>query len=173
MPSMLIAGKPSTSVARPTKIHYVVAFSCFLTSAPLYCLFACMRGQDINYDLMNYHHFASFELLTKQPFYDITVEQQFLNPLIYVPHWLLNSVATPKVATGVIVLLQSINIPLVYLLTAFLVQRQTSSQRVQIGLSLCAAAVAGLAPTFVTEIGTSFVDSLTSILVIASLCSRT
>jgi len=171
MPSMLLSGEPSTSVVRPTNIHYFFAFSCFLASAPLYCLFAYMRGQDINYDLMNYHHFSAFELLKKEPFYDIAVEQQFLNPLIDVPHWLLNSVATPKVATALIVLLQSTNVPLVYLLTAFLVQRhEPSSQRLQIGLSLCAAAVAGLAPTFVTEIGTSFVDCLTSILIIAGLC---
>ena len=130
-----------------------------------------MRGQDINIDLMNYHHFSPFELLKKELFYDITIQQQFLNPLIYVPHWLLNSVATPKVATALMVLLQATNIPLVYLLTAFLVQRhETSSQRVQIGLSLCAAAVACLAPTFVTEIGTSFADCLTSILIIAGLC---
>src|SRR6516162_2163537 len=101
---------------------FVFAIQCFVVSTIGLSLFAYVRGQDVNYDLMNYHHFSPFAFLSKNPFQDITIEQQFLNPILYLPHYVLNSLFSPKIATLFIVLFQAINIPLIYLLSACLLK---------------------------------------------------
>jgi len=149
---------------------FVCAILCFVGSTIGLYLFAYVRGQDINYDLMNYHHFSPFAFFSKNPFQNITIQQQFLNPILYLPHYVLNSLLSPKIATLFIVLFQAINIPLIYLLSASLLKSYNAPWKTEAAVSLCATAIALSSPLFLTEIGTSFADGITSIFIIGSIC---
>jgi hypothetical protein len=149
---------------------FVCAIQCFVVSTIGLSLFAYVRGQDINYDLMNYHHFSPFAFLSKNPFQDITIQQQFLNPILYLPHYVLNSLFSPKIATLFIVLFQAINIPLIYLLSACLLKPYSAPWKTEGVVLLCATAIAFSSPLFLTEVGTSFADGITSIFIISSIC---
>ena len=149
---------------------FVCAIQCFVVSTIGLALFAYVRGQDINYDLMNYHHFSPFAFLSKNPFQDITIQQQFLNPILYLPHYVLNSLFSPKIATLFIVLFQAINIPLIYLLSACLLKPYSAPWKTEAVVLLCATAIAFSSPLFLTEVGTSFADGITSIFIISSIC---
>ena len=148
----------------------VCAIQCFVISTIGLYFFAYRWGQDTNYDLMNYHHLSPFAFFSKDPFQSITTEQQFLNPIVFVPHYGLNLVFTPKVATFFIVLLQSLNIPLVYLLSSSLLLKHEALSKIRPVLSLCAAAIAIFGSSFLSEIGTSYADGIASLFVISGLC---
>ena len=160
----------SSGESRLRRWDFVCAIQCLVVSTIGLYLFAYARGQDINYDLMNYHRFSPFAFFSTDPFQNITIQQQFLNPILYIPHYGFNFLFSPKVATFFIVLLQSLNVPLIYLLSSCLLLKYDAPWKIRSALSLCAAAIAISSSSFLSEIGTSFADSITSLFVIGGIC---
>ena len=160
----------SSGESRLGRWDFVCAIQCLVVSTIGLYLFAYARGQDINYDLMNYHHFSPFAFFSTDPFQNITIQQQFLNPIVYIPHYAFNSVFSPKIATFFIVLLQSLNLSLIYLLSACLLLNYDAPWTIRSALSLCAAAIAISSSSFLSEVGTSFADGITSLFVIGGVC---
>ncbi|SFV26582.1 hypothetical protein SAMN05216456_0049 [Devosia crocina] len=141
----------------------LIACVFWLLAAAGLTLFTWLRGQDINYDLMNYHWFTVGAALEADPFRHIAGLQQFLNPYLYLPHHLLHSWLSPLRAAAVITWIQALNLPLIYLIGCVVLREVAIAPWVKRLLSLLAGLVAAAGPMFLTETGTSFADSLASI----------
>jgi hypothetical protein len=132
--------------------------------------FTWKRGQDINYDLMNYHRFIVPAGLSSEPFRNIAGLQQFQNPLIYLPHYILNELMSPLKAAVVLTWLQALNIPLVYVMGRLVARKLPLSRIARRAIALLGAAVGVFGPMFLTETGTSFADTLAAIPILAGVC---
>ncbi len=129
---------------------------------------AIMVGQDANWDLQNYHDYSAYALLHWRYGLDVGAAglQGYLNPLPYVPSYLLRHHLPPLLAASVLAAAQSVVVPLLWVLSGQLLRSPGA------GLSRRAAATACGAWTATTasEIGTSFADLPLAALVLGSLC---
>jgi Glycosyltransferase family 87 len=129
-------------------------------------LCAWFSGEDINWDWLNYHEYGAFALLKGR--FDIDVVpggfQSFLNPLVYVPAYVLrHGVGAPLwgILLGAI---HGLNLALVWWLCRLLLGTSAS-----VWVLLASVAIAAFGPMTLSEVGTSFADILTALPVIAGL----
>jgi Glycosyltransferase family 87 len=124
-------------------------------------------GKDINWDLRNYHFYDSYSFLTGRMKYDYLPAQiqTFHNPFLYLFIYKIITIFPPKVAGFCLGGLQGINCFIVFLISQKVLLNQYSA-RLNLFLSLLIAVIGACAPMFVSEIGTTFGDNLTSLLVL-------
>ena len=127
-------------------------------------VFARHRGQDVNYDQRNYHFLYAYQFLhgllaNSDP---SLVGQHYFNPLVNVPWTVGVETLSPRVLTVAVVAVQSLNFALVRRLA----ERCLGQRR---WLALLAAGLGISAPTFLSEVGTSFTDASMSLLVLGAL----
>ncbi|HXG29709.1 MAG TPA: hypothetical protein VNJ47_12790 [Nevskiales bacterium] len=138
----------------------------FLSLIGLWCLVA---GLDFNWDLLNYHYYGPFQLLSQRlgQDYFAASTQGYFNPLVYLPFYLMNQWGWHS---GVIVLvlatLHGLNLWLIWLVTGALLKKDDPYRA---ALQFLATALAFVTPLYLTVLGTSFADPLTSVLVLASI----
>jgi hypothetical protein len=126
-------------------------------------------GQDVNWDLQNYHLYNGYAFLTKRFLYDFAPAQlqTFLNPLLHVLSYLVRGYGSPRSAAIFLGALQGINIFLIFQISQVLFQSWESRLRT---LLSAVNALAGLyAVVNIGELGTTFGDNLVSIPVLASI----
>ena len=129
-------------------------------------LYAWFSGEDINWDWQNYHEYGAFALLNGR--FDVDVVpggfQSFLNPLVYVPAYLLrHGVGAPF--WGILIgALHGLNLALVWWISRLLLGASASAWAV-----LASVVIAAFGPMTLSEVGTSFSDILTALPVIAGL----
>jgi hypothetical protein len=117
-------------------------------------------GKDLNWDLLNYHYYAPFQLLEgrlQQDFFAASA-QGYLNPLGYLPFYLLASGAHSVLASALLALLHSVAIALLYF-TAWRLFAHLEPRR-RTGAAILAAALGAASGVFWTMVGTSFLDVL-------------
>src|SRR3954462_13813396 len=75
-------------------------------------------GKDVNWDLLNYHYYLGYELLGGRLAQDFFAAgaQSYLNPLAYVPFYLLASSWHSVAASVMLSLLHGLSLTLLYLL---------------------------------------------------------
>ena len=134
----------------------------------LFGLISISCGQDINWDLKNYHFYSGYSLLNGRINYDYVPAQiqTFFNPILSVPTYILLSNLPPKFIGFLIGSIQGVNFWLVYLIA------QTTLNRVNTNPLIIPLSLAGLgsfSPMFISEIGTTFGDNITSILILLSV----
>jgi Glycosyltransferase family 87 len=124
-------------------------------------------GKDINWDLRNYHFYDSYSFLNGRISYDYLPAQiqTFHNPLLYLFIYKLITVFPPKIAGFFLGSLQGINCFIVMLISEKVLLNKYSL-RLNLFLSLLIVIIGACAPMFVSEIGTTFGDNLTSLLVL-------
>lgn len=85
-------------------------------------IWAIALGKDIDWVQRNYHYYAVYAWLTDRVTYHIAPGQlqSWLNPLIYVPHYMLIHYTAPVVAGAVFGALAGLAFLLVYALTRML-----------------------------------------------------
>lgn len=147
-----------------------IAVLVWLVAATGLSVFTWWRGQDINYDLMNYHRFTTAAALSEEPFRHIAGLQQFLNPFLYLPHFVLNAMMSPFRAAVAITWIQALNIPLLYIMSLLVLKGADISLPARRVMALLGAAAGVFGPMFLTETGSSFADSLASLPILAGLC---
>ena len=116
---------------------------------------AVIAGQDCNWDLQNYHIYAPFALLHWRYTTDVGPGgfQAYLNPLPYLPPYLLRTALPPIGAAIAISALQAVVAPVMWALAGVLsVLAQRPWLRVLATVIGCASA------TTLSEVGTSFAD---------------
>jgi hypothetical protein len=125
-------------------------------------------GQDLNFDLLNYHYYTGYAFLHGRTFDDVAPagSQSFQPPLMHVLHYLGIAHLPPRVFGFLLGAVHGLNVPLVFALGLLVLPRGTAAPA---GLSLLAAAVGGLGPAAVSLLGTTFGDNLVSIPVLAAL----
>jgi len=127
-------------------------------------IYAWVSGEDINWDWLNYHEYGAFALLNARFDSDVAPGgfQTFLNPLVYVPAYLLrHHVGAPfwGILLGAI---HGLNLALVWWVSRLLLGAAASRWSI-----LASVLIAAFGPMTLSEVGTSFADILCALPVIA------
>jgi hypothetical protein len=140
--------------------HYDLAATAFFILAALIWSFAA--GRDLNWDQINYHFYLPYGLFENRLQQDFVPAsgQSYLNPLAYIPFYLMVTNGWPSLVIGsVLATLHAANIILVYYIALSLLRCELHERRV---LATLAAAFAFVSPVFLMEIGTTFADVFTA-----------
>jgi hypothetical protein len=126
-------------------------------------------GQDLNFDLLNYHYYDGYAFLHDRIDRDIVPagQQSFLVPLIHVFHYLGIAHLPPRLFGFLLGALHGLNLPLVFALGLTVLRRDDSRTRSL--LALLAAVVGSLGPAAISLLGTTFGDNLVSIPALAAI----
>src|SRR3981081_1969606 len=128
--------------------------------------YAWFAGEDINWDWRNYHEYSAFALINGRFDQDVAPAgiQTFLNPLAYLPVYLLRHHVGAPFWGMMLGSIHGLNLALIYWFSRLVLSGAAS------GLTLAAAVViAAFGPMTLSEVGTSFADILTALPVIAGL----
>ncbi len=137
-----------------------------VTAAAVYALAA---GQDMNWDLRNYHFYAAHALLHGRLGQDIAPGNLpgYLNPLIYLTPWAAISTLPPLAAGAVLGALSGLCAVAVYALALVVTAHRPARERRW--LAGVAALCGATGPMFLSEVGTSFADNLSGLMVMLGL----
>lgn len=139
---------------------------------PALCGVSFFLGKDLNWDLLNYHFYAPFALLNwrfDQDFFAASV-QSYLNPLLDLPFYLLARSGAPDwaVSSGMCAI-HAVNLLLLRRIArSVLVFGGGISTGSVLWVEL-AVLLGGMAPLFLSQIGSSLVDVLWSIPCLAAV----
>jgi hypothetical protein len=154
---------------RPSDRTRLAVHLLLMVIPPAMVLVALALGQDASWDVRNYHFYNPFAYLTGRMGHDIAMGQvaTYYNPLLHLPFYKAVVYLPPRAVGFVLGLLPGLNIFLLYGLA-----RRTIGSAMPVRaewLCLAAAALGLLGAAGISEIGTSFGDSVVSLLVLASL----
>jgi hypothetical protein len=139
--------------------HWLVLFLSMAGSAWV----AVKLGQDVSFDVLNYHYYSGFAFLHKQFNYDFAAAQVqgFFNPLLHVFTYLMLA-HLPSTATAALLgAFQGLNFYLVFQISQVLFRRWHGPYRNVLSLANAAAGVYGVISLM--EVGTTFGDNLVSV----------
>ncbi len=132
-------------------------------------LVALFLGRDLNWDYFNYHDYAALSSLQDRLREDFFAAgyQGYLNPLpFYLFGWMLSLDIHSALIGSVIAFIQSANLFFLYLISKDLVERSGwSGKAICVSLTLLGA----MSGVFLAQLGSSFVDPLTTIPVMAAI----
>ena len=126
-----------------------------------------VAGKEMAWDLLHYHFYDGFSALNDrfEQDYFAAAAQSYFNPYAYVPFYVLVRLGLPGLAVGtVMAVLHSVVLWLTYELACEVYQPEDRKRRLVFGL--CATVLAFLNPLLLQQIGSSFADVTTSILVL-------
>jgi hypothetical protein len=132
-------------------------------------LTAVTLGQDVSWDLQNYHYYAGYAFLHKPLNYDFAPAQMqsFFNPLMHVVSYLLLAHLPSRMAAAVFGAIQGLNFYVIFLISLILFRRWQNPNRFLISLGSAFTGFYGAAN--ISELGTTIGDNLASILVLSGL----
>jgi hypothetical protein len=166
------AGKPAMAAetgsrdpGRPIRPYWLLLLLSMSAAAGI----AVLLGQDVNWDVFNYHFYSGFAFLHKPLNYDFAPAQvqSFFNPLIHVLSYLMLAHLPSKLVAALLGAVQGLNFYLVFQISSFLFQSWRAPFRFLISLGNAAAGFYGAINML--ELGTTFGDNLGSILVLVGL----
>jgi hypothetical protein len=128
--------------------------------------YAWFAGEDINWDWRNYHEYGAFALINGRFDQDVAPSgfQTFLNPLPYLPAYLLRHHVTAPYWGMLLGALQGLNLALIYWLSRTVLGGAANRWTLA-----AAMVIAAFGPMTLSEVGTSFADLLTALPVIAGV----
>jgi hypothetical protein len=133
----------------------------FALPAALCAAWTVFAGKDVNWDLLNYHYYAPFQLLAgrlQQDFFAASA-QSYLNPVGYLPFYLMVSSGWHSVVASIaLAALHSLSIALLYLLAWRLFAHLDRRDRVV--FSTLATALGVSTAVYWMTVGSSFLDPL-------------
>ena len=134
-------------------------------------IISVILGQDVSWDLRNYHFYNPYMLLTGRFKYDVLPAQiqTFFNPLIDVPFFVaVYYLKLPPIVVGFLMGgFHGLNQWLVHLITYHSLDKV--SERYRITLSIAAAITSIFGAAYISELGTSIGDNTTSVFVLGGL----
>jgi len=127
--------------------------------------YAVHVGQDTNWDWANYHDYDVLALLNMRGAIDVAPAgiQTFLNPIPYVPFYLLRHTLPPMLGGAIVGTIQALNFPIVWILMRRLIPDLSWFAMIATMIISASGAMT------LSEIGTSFADLLTAIPVLIGL----
>lgn len=126
-------------------------------------------GKDLNWDALNYHLYAGFSAVEDRFGHDFfpSGAASYFNPYAQVPFFLMVRAGLPAVSIGLaLAVVHSLNLWLTYELALELNRTQTDLRRRLLGV--LAVALAALNPVFLQEVGSTFTDISTAVLVLGA-----
>lgn len=134
-----------------------------LLAGALYSYFA---GEDIDWDWRNYHEYGAYALLNGR--FDLDVApggfQTFLNPLPYVPPYLLRHFVGAPFWGPLLGAVHGLNLALI-----FWIARGSLGKAANALTLVASVVIAAFGPMTLSEVGTSFADILTALPIIAGV----
>jgi hypothetical protein len=127
-------------------------------------------GKDVNWDLLNYHYYLPYEWLGGRFDLDYFAAsgQSYLNPAGYVPFYLMLSAGWHSVVvSALLAAAHGVNLTLLYLIAWKLFAHRATRERHV--LCALATAVGGATAVFWATVGSSFLDPLLSVPMLAGL----
>jgi hypothetical protein len=147
-----------------------IAVSVFGACALLSVLWTLTAGKDVNWDLLNYHYYAPFEFIAGrlgQDFFAASA-QSYLNPLGYLPFYLMVAAGWHSVIVSVLLaLVHSASAGLLFVIAWKMFGQLQSRERVQ--FASLATALGCATWVFWPTVGTSFIDPLLTPLMLGGL----
>jgi hypothetical protein len=137
---------------------------------PLLCgLSILWLGQDVSWDLRNYHFYNPFAFLTGRMGHDVAVSHvaTYYNPLMYIPFYHAVNGLPPEAVGFVLGFLPGLNALLIYAIARRAVDLGRTETTTWFCLSLALVGVLGAIN--LAEIGTSYGDNILSLPVLAAL----
>lgn len=130
---------------------------------------ALLLGQDANWDLRNYHLYIPYAFIEGRIDWDAAPAQvaNFYNPLLYVPFYYAVMILPPKVFGFAVGFIQGLNGLMIGGISLRLMRRSENPPH---RITLFLLVLLGLTGAgFISEIGTSFADTILSLMVLGSL----
>lgn len=130
---------------------------------------AVSLGQDCTWDVLNYHFYSGYAFLVKPLNYDFAPAQRqsFFNPLMHVLSYLLLSHLPSALIAILLGALQGLNFYLVFQISQILFRDWPDRSRFLI--CILNAATGCYSSVFILELGTTFGDNLSSLLILSGL----
>jgi len=155
-------------VFRPRKEVLLVS----LVAAAACAVRALRVGEDINWDLLNYHIYDVFALFNDRSQLDIAPSQiqTWFNPFGEIIPYLLIMYTPPIIGSLVLGVISSVSVCVVYFIArATMAKNEGVSEAFHIIICSLVALAAFVTPSFLSGIGTSGIDSLGGIFILLSL----
>jgi hypothetical protein len=145
------------------KLEISVVILGSLLAGAVYSWFA---GEDVNWDWRNYHEYGAFALINGRFDSDVAPGgfHTFLNPLPYLPPYLLRHYVSAPFWGMLLGALHGLNLALIYWFSRLVLGVAANAWALA-----AAAVVAAFGPMTLSEVGTSFADILTALPVIAGV----
>ena len=130
---------------------------------------AVSLGQDVSWDVLNYHFYSGYAFLHKPILYDFGAAQvqSFFNPLLHVLSYLVLEHLPSMVAAALLGAIQGLNFFLVFQISQALFRRWQQPYRELLSLGNAAAGFYGVIN--IMELGATFGDNMVSVLTLAGL----
>ena len=144
----------------------VFVLSCVIGSVTAWHL-----GQDLNWDLLNYHFYNPWAFLHNRLTFDIQPASlgSYLNPLLDLPNYLLRTHFRPIFAGLILGAVQGINIWLVFEIALIMLKDFIQKVPFRFTIALIIGVFSLFGSASLSEMGNSMCDNLTSILILSSL----
>jgi len=128
-------------------------------------------GQDLNWDLLNYHHYSAYALIHHRIAYDIAPaqHQSYGNPLLDLPAYVLFTHLKPILAGAILGAIQGINIWMVFEIALVLLKKVGLKKRLTIIVAFSIALISFFGAANISEVGNTMGDNLTSIVILTAL----
>ncbi|MGD0099325.1 MAG: hypothetical protein ABSC60_03150 [Acidobacteriota bacterium] len=155
----------ATDPSQANRRHWTV----LLLSMGLSAWAAVHLGQDVSWDVQNYHFYAGYAFLHKPFLFDFAPAQvqSFFNPLLHLVSYLLLEHVQAWVAAALLGAFQGVNFYLIFQISESLFQRWDSPYRHLVSLGSGAAGFYGTVN--IMELGATFGDNLVSVVALAGL----
>ncbi len=142
----------------------------FALPAAVCAAWTVYAGKDVNWDLLNYHYYIPFELLSgrlEQDFFAASA-QSYLNPVGYLPFYLMLSSGWHSVIASIaLAVVHSLCISLLFLLSWRLFEHLPRNERTL--FALLATGLGSATAVYWETVGTSFLDPLLAAPMLAGL----
>ena len=132
-------------------------------------VWAVLAGQDMNWDLRNYHYYTVYAWWQGKTNYHIAPAQvqNWLNPLVYAPYYWFIKHCRPVVSGAIFGGVAGLNFVLVYALARLVVPKERRLLGMAVGL--LSACIGFSDPKFLEGLGTTYVDGTLSLLILGGL----
>jgi len=163
-----LAARPTTLLARLRGRSATYRLPVYVACTVLTLVTNYLLGKDMAWDTLNYHLYAGFSVLNDRFAQDYFAAGplSYLNPYAYVPFYALVRAGVPALAIGsLFAVAHSVFLWLTFELA--LAVTPSSDPRTRLAIGICAVALAFMNPILMQQIGSSFADITTAILVLA------
>jgi hypothetical protein len=132
-------------------------------------LWVFLAGKDVNWDLINYHYYGAYQFLEGRVAQDFLAAgvQSYINPIGYLPFYGLIKLGLPSFAIAALLTLVHVcNLLLLWGLSFRLLPGNDGAASL---FRVLCVALSAVSPVFLTTVGSSFIDPISSLLIIAAL----
>ncbi len=148
------------------RYHFLVLLALILFGGFL----ACLLGQDMNGDLLNYHFYNGYAFLHQKTFYNIQAAQLqgYGNPAIDALTYLLITHFPPVFVGMTLGAIQGLNLFLVFEISLIIFKKYFKNHRLLFSLSLLTALFSTFGAVSISEMGGTMTDNITSIFILTA-----